>query len=215
MDEASALLGPHEPCVRVHITLDVTARGRAALGVPLAGVVGVEHPLSRLLVHHLPVLQQARQVAHRHRQFLGYLRRCQATHAVEHLVAVLRLRFQCLDLVVQRLDLLAMDRVGTRLTDQRQHLRGHPALEGLRLFQLLGEDQGVETALVDDHSSGLIGRIANRDGAPIFLVYMLNNSIGGILVPQCLGHVFTHEESLSAVVRHRPDLSEHLMIESS
>ena len=70
---------------------------------------------------------------------------------------------------------IAGGNVAARPSDLRKHLRGHPALERLRLLQFRGEDQGVETALVDDHSSGLIGRIANRDGAPIFLVYMLNN----------------------------------------
>ena len=185
MDKLPARLRPNQISPRVQITFQVAPRFRATLSIPLAREVGVEQPVTTLLVHHLPMLQHPRQVVHRHRQLLGNLRRRQAAHTVEHLVTVLRLRLHRLDLVVQRLDLLAVDGVRARLTDQRQHLTCHPALEGLRLLQLRREDQCVETTLVDDDNflwatDGVTNRYPILS---ILIVHMVDNCLSRILVP--------------------------------
>ncbi len=46
---------------------------------------------------------------------------------------------------------IAGGNVAARPSDLRKHLRGHPALERLRLRQLRREDEGVEAALVDEY----------------------------------------------------------------
>ena len=105
----------------------------AALGISLTGIVGIEHPLTGLLVHHLSLLQQPCQVVYRHRELLGNLGGREAAHALQHLVAVLSLGLQFPDVTCQILDLFLLRHIGTRLADLGQHLRGHPALERLRL----------------------------------------------------------------------------------
>ena len=75
------------------VALGIIVHVGAALGIPLTGIVGVEHPLSGLLVHHLPLLQQPSQVVNRHREFLGNLGGRETAHALQHLVAVLSLGF--------------------------------------------------------------------------------------------------------------------------
>ena len=49
-------------------------------------------------------------------------------------------------------------------------------LERLRLCQLRGENQGVESALVDD-DGGLVSSdsVANRDAIPVFCIHMSVN----------------------------------------
>ena len=48
----------------------------------------------------------------------------------------------------------------------------------------------------------------------ILVVYMFADGIAIVLVPQCLSHVLTHEEGLTLLVGHCPDLSEQLMMEN-
>ena len=43
-----------------------------------------------------------------------------------------------------------------RHTNLRQHLRGHPALEGLRLRQLGRKNQRIESRLVDENDLTLL-----------------------------------------------------------
>ena len=57
---------------------------RAAAGIALARILGIEHVLARLLVHHLTPDQLTGQVVDRHPQLLRYLRRGVAAHRLEH-----------------------------------------------------------------------------------------------------------------------------------
>ena len=123
----------------MEIPLGITVWVGAALGIPLTGIVGIEHVLSTLLVHHLLLQQQLCQVVYRLREFLGNLGGREATHTLQHLVTVISLRLQLLDKAGHTLDHFLLRHIGARLADLRQHLRGHPALEHLRLRQLRGE----------------------------------------------------------------------------
>ena len=69
------------------------------------------------------------QVVDRHAIVLRHLRHRHAVDALQHLVAVFGLRGQLLQLLCRQF-------VASRAADGGQHLRGHPALEGLRLRQL-------------------------------------------------------------------------------
>ena len=70
--------------------------------------------------------------------------------------------------------------VASRLADGGQHLAGHPVLERPRLLQLGGEDEGIETALVDECCFlGSAKGVAFRDPL-IFVIYMLTQGIACI-----------------------------------
>ena len=82
----------------------------------------------------------------------------------------------------------------------RQHLRGHPPLERLRLRQLRREHQRVESAFVDEDSLlASSDGVANRDGILVFVIDMFSQRVTGIAVPQRLCHVFAHEERLASI----------------
>ena len=64
------------------------------------------------------------------------------------------------------------------------------------MLQLRGEDEGVETALVDECCFlGSAKGVAFRDPL-IFVIYMLTQGIACIAVAQRLGHIFAHEHDL-------------------
>ena len=56
--------------------------------------------------------------------------------------------------------------VAARPADLRQYLACHPALERFRLRQMAGQNERIESALVDNHSLRLVvgTSVANRDG---------------------------------------------------
>ena len=152
---------------------------------------------------------------YRHREFLGNLGGRETAHALQHLVTVLSLGLQFLDVACQILDLFLLRHIGTRLAYLRQHLGSHPALESLRLLQLRRENQCIETALVDDgHCLGSTKGALNQGVLFIFCIYVCSQGISALGIPQCLCDVLTHEEGLTPLVRHRPDFSEHLVIEN-
>ena len=143
IQELSPLFRPHQITFRVPEAQTVTTTVRTCLRQSHAGIVGIEHILAALPVEDTQGDEHAVQLRSRHRHLLGDLCGGQTVHTLQHLVTVVRLLAQQSHLRRQQL-------VATALADGRQHLTGHPALESLRLPQLGGEDQGVETALVDE-----------------------------------------------------------------
>ena len=77
------------------------------------------------------------------------------------------------------------------------------ALERLRLCQLRGENQGVESRLVDEDDSGSVD--AERFVHRLVFFHVVANGFLWIPISQRLCHVFTYEERFALLVRHCPD----------
>ena len=194
----------------------------AALGESSVGVVGVEQVLSALVVLYVEGAERAVQLLCRDAQFLGYLCGGVAGDGVEHVVGVEGLGQQLVDVVLQADDfrrlLLEQGKVAAVLPDGREHLRCHPALELLRRLELGTEDEGVESALVDEEHKHRLHRKAPVCFLPTTYPYvafcyimcasMLLYSYVCLSVPQRLAHVFATEEWLPVLVGHRADMTE-------
>ena len=81
--------------------------------------------------------------------------------------------------------------------DGGQHLAGHPMLENLRLRQLRGENQSIETAFIDDDDLSLVVRtgVANRDGGFVFLVNVCSTHRGYCCTPAPLRRPYLRRRS--------------------
>ena len=98
--------------------------------------------------------------------------------------------------------------VSAVLADGRQHLAGHPALEGLGLGHLAGQNQAVQAAFVDNEHFLLTGG-GDCFGHPFVLgVNMVADSTLGILVPKRHGNVLADEPRCAVDLdgAHLPEL---------
>ena len=230
MDEVAAAFGPHQVVMRLDTSVAETDAERAALRIPLAGIVGIEQILPRLTVLHMKGAQEVVQLTPGHVQLLGNLRGGEARHGVEHLVHIVGLGLQAGDFVGTALQgglhhedatcqhlfvglVGTGDEVASLSADAWQHLAGDPMLEAAGRGQLRREDEGIEAGLVDER--GGLGSALGIDGVAFCYIigfYMFAKGITAVIVPQRVAHVLGTEHRLALFVTDGADGTKFLIL---
>ena len=168
---------------------------------------------------HAHVAQQVVERLYVHAPRTGHLRSRQTTNTrcIHQLQRTSHnLVGQCQHLLVSQraaVGIVSRD-VAARLPDLWQHLRRHPALEGLRRWQLRRENQCIESTLVDEHCLRLVvrTRALNQGGGFVLLVNVSCKCISAFAVPQRRRHVFSDKQRFAPLSCQRPDFSEQLIL---
>ena len=167
VNELASALGPHQVVMRLYASVGEADAEGTALRKALAGVVGIEHVLTRLAVLNAQLAEQEVQLTTGHVQLLRYLGSGEARYGVEYMVGIVGTRLEAGDFLSPALKgglhhedascqhlLVGFFRTGYDVTavlaDARKHLGGYPMLESLGAIELRGEDEGIETGFVDE-----------------------------------------------------------------
>ena len=100
MDKFLTLLGPHQLRGGVNGAEEVQKGARAVLRQPFPGIGGIEKVLPALPILDALLAQNAVQLHGGHAHALCHLRGGEARYGVQHLVGIVRLRFQPSNLLV-------------------------------------------------------------------------------------------------------------------